>query len=107
MPQKKKRKRRTPRQELGIKLALKLGLPIVCPLYIVDDDSLCKETGEYCGRPELDAENRVDYRLCETFSAWFWREVKKEELEGLAPPTPPKQSPEQHQRRSREAEDVK
>jgi len=89
-----KRRKTTPRQELGVKLALKLGLPIICPLYIVDDTELCKETGQWCRRPELDAESGIDYRLCETFSDWFWREVKKEELEGLAPHKPVKQSPE-------------
>ena len=94
MSQSKKRKRRktTPRQELGIKLALKLGLPTICPLHNIEENQ-CKETGEDCFKPELDNESNIDYRLCDTFSAWFWNIVQKEEIEGLAPPKSVKQSP--------------
>ena len=93
MPQPKKRKRRTPRQELGVRLALKIGIPQTCPLWcVVDGDEACKESDEYCGAPNLDEKSGIDYRLCDVFSNWFWREVKKEELEGLAP-TPAKESP--------------
>jgi len=80
----KKRRKPTPRQELGIKLALTLCLPTICPVHNVDE-SKCLRTGEDCFRPELDGESNIDYRLCDVFSAWFWGEVKKEELEGLTP----------------------
>lgn len=85
---KTKRRKTTPRQQLGIQIALKLGLPTICPLHNIEENQ-CKETGEDCFRPELDGESNIDYRLCETFSAWFWSEAKKE-----APSTPVKQSPE-------------
>ena len=103
MSKRKKTKRRklTPRQELGVRLALKLGLPTICPLHNVDETQ-CKETGEDCFHPELNAESWIDYRICETFSDWFWRAVKKEELKGLAPPTPAKQSPEKTEKEGKE-----
>lgn len=88
-----KRRKPTPRQELGIKLALRLGLPTICPLHNIEENQ-CKETGESCFNPELKAESYIDYRICDVFSQWFWRKVKKEELEGLAPSTPANQSPE-------------
>ena len=95
MPQPRKRKRRTPRQELGVRLALKIGIPQTCPLWqVVNGEEACKESDEYCGAPNLDEKSGIDYRLCEIFTQWFWREVKKEELEGLAPHKPAKQSPE-------------
>jgi len=88
----RKRRKTTPRQELGIKLALTLALPTICPCHNVDENQ-CRETGEDCFRPELDNESNIDYRLCEFFSSWFWGKVKEEETDGLAPSTA-KQSPE-------------
>ena len=79
-----KRRKTTPKQDLGIKLALTLSIPKICPCHNIEENQ-CKETGEDCFRPELDGENSMDYRQCDTFSAWFWEEVKKEELGGLAP----------------------
>lgn len=87
MPNPKKRRKATPRQELGIKLALTLALPSICPRHNLEEN-LCKETGFDCFRPELDNESSMDYRLCESFSKWFWETVKKDETEGLIPSTP-------------------
>ena len=89
MSKTKKRRKLTPRQELGIQLALKLGLPQVCPLLEVGNNSeycvITKEPYErHSSLCELDLETGMDYRICPTFSEWFWREAQKMELE-LAP----------------------
>lgn len=85
MSQKKRKRRRTPYQKLGIEIALRLGLPQTCPLWNSAEghEDQCHEDEQYCHNPELDLETNMDYRLCDVFSQWFWREVQKIES-GLA-----------------------
>jgi len=73
------KRRRTPYRNLGIQLALKLGLPQTCPLWNSAEghEDECKGTGEPCLTCTLDLETSVDYRLCDIFSQWFWREVQE------------------------------
>jgi hypothetical protein len=80
----KTKKVKTERQQLGLKLALKLGLPTVCPLLKVDEngDEVCVQTQEKLDNSalcQLDAETGCDYRLCPTFAGWFWAEAAKQE----------------------------
>jgi hypothetical protein len=80
------KKRKTSRQKPGVQLALKLGLPTVCPLLHIDEEKgeeVCQISGQRFMRPislcQLDVETGCDYRLCLTFTQWFWAEVQKQE----------------------------
>lgn len=88
---------RTAPQSLGIGLALKLGLPTICPLWNGEGEpdvyETCKITGQDCGEPSclLDLGTNIDYRICDTFSQWFWAEVVKIEAGVVSVEVPPQE----------------
>jgi hypothetical protein len=86
MSEKKVNKLKKRQQQAGVKFALKTGLPFLCPLLDLEKIT-CKKTKEKLNNTvlcELDADTNIDYRLCETFSDWFWNTAKKQEIAEIA-----------------------
>lgn len=70
------------RQLAGVKFAYKVGLPFICPQLNLETQT-CKQTKEKLTNTllcNLDTDTNIDYRLCESFSKWFWEEAKKQEI---------------------------
>jgi hypothetical protein len=83
MSENKTKKNTSKRQLTGIDRAIKAGLPLCCPLLDIEKQK-CKETNEKLNNTslcELDTNTNIDYRLCDTFSNWFWATAKKEKKE--------------------------
>lgn len=56
-----------------------LKLPLRCPLFFNEEDQKEEnKTCHYCeGRYELSIYNDLDYRTCQIFSEWYWKQKSK------------------------------
>ena len=60
-------------------LELSMTVPLICPLK--NQEERCNFSGKGCDHYWIDPFSEdLDYRLCETFSQWFWQQRETEKL---------------------------